>query len=247
MEVVFSKIFYPSYADNIAADDGRMEAIVRVIKDKVSFIEADYASEADISAVHDQEHVERIKRKDLYAISSLAAGGAIQTAKIGLAEPSFGLIRPPGHHAGTNSSLGYCYFNNMAIAIMKLKNEGLIKNCFILDIDLHYGDGTVDILGDHYWAAVYNPASSNREKYLEDVKRVISGVNVDIIGVSAGFDAHVKDWNGFLETEDYRKIGRWVSEAAGRSGGGCFGILEGGYNKKVLGYNVEAFLEGLAH
>jgi acetoin utilization deacetylase AcuC-like enzyme len=246
MKVVFSEIFYPGYADNIAADDGRMEAIVRVIANTVDFFEADYAPEADISAVHDPEHVERIKRKKLYTISSLAAGGAIQTARIGLTEPAFGLIRPPGHHASVNSSLGFCYFNNMAIAMMKLKKEGLIENCFILDIDLHYGDGTVDILGDYDWTAIYNPASIIRRKYLEDVKRVMSRVNVDIIGVSAGFDAHIKDWNGFLETEDYRKIGKWVSQAARRSGSGCFGILEGGYNKKVLGYNVEAFLEGLA-
>ena len=223
-----------------------MEAVVRVIADQVEFVEADFASDTDIAAVHAREHVERVKRKGLYPIASLAAGGAVRAAETGMKEPAFGLIRPPGHHAWTNYSSGYCYFNNMAVAIMKLKNEGLIENCFILDIDLHYGDGTVDILGDRFWAAVYNPASSSRNKYLRDIEQIMSGVNVDIIGVSAGFDGHVKDWNGFLETEDYRKIGKWVSGAARRSGSGCFGILEGGYNKKVLGRNVEAFIEGLA-
>jgi acetoin utilization deacetylase AcuC-like enzyme len=69
---------------------------------------------------------------------------------------------------------------------------------------------------------------------------------VDMIGLSAGFDNHVDDWGGLLNTEDYRDIGRMVREAADRRGAGCFGILEGGYNHAVLGRNVMALIEGLA-
>jgi acetoin utilization deacetylase AcuC-like enzyme len=69
---------------------------------------------------------------------------------------------------------------------------------------------------------------------------------VDMIGLSAGFDNHVEDWGGLLNTEDYRDIGRMVREAADRCGAGCFGILEGGYNHAVLGRNVMALIEGLA-
>ena len=68
---------------------------------------------------------------------------------------------------------------------------------------------------------------------------------VDIIGVSAGFDNHAEDWGGLLSTSDYTEIGRIVREASKSNGGGCFAILEGGYNHSVLGQNVMAFIEGM--
>jgi len=67
----------------------------------------------------------------------------------------------------------------------------------------------------------------------------------DIIGISAGFDNHEKDWGGTLLTEDYYEIGKMVREASIRSNGGCFAILEGGYNHEVLGHNVFALIRGL--
>jgi acetoin utilization deacetylase AcuC-like enzyme len=48
-----------------------------------------------------------------------------------------------------------------------------------------------------------------------------------------------------LTTEDYREMGRLVREASLKNGGGCFAILEGGYNHQVLGDNVLAFIEGM--
>jgi acetoin utilization deacetylase AcuC-like enzyme len=71
-------------------------------------------------------------------------------------------------------------------------------------------------------------------------------LKADMIGISAGFDNHEDDWGGTLKTEDYREIGRMVREAAERCGGGCFGILEGGYNHRVLGRNVMTLIEGLS-
>ncbi len=245
MKVVFSEAFYPCYVEDAAAVEGRMESIVGVIHDKVTFIEAEPASEEDILAVHSQEQVDRVKRMGLYEIASLAAGGGIQAARIGLNEPSFGLIRPPGHHASEFVSWGYCYFNNMAIAVTKLKNEGLIHNCLILDIDLHYGDGTVNILGDKDWVEICNPAGRTREGYIENVRKCLKDVQVDIVGISAGFDNHKKDWGGLMETQDYSTIGKMVRDCCKRFGCSCFALLEGGYSKKVLGYNVEAFIDGM--
>lgn len=66
-----------------------------------------------------------------------------------------------------------------------------------------------------------------------------------MIAVSAGFDNHEDDWGGLLKTEDYKYMGSLVRAAAFRNHGGCFGILEGGYNHSVLGKNVLAFIEGL--
>ena len=245
MKVVFSEAFYPCYVEDAAAVEGRMESIVGVIKDKVIFIDVDPASEKDILAVHSQDHVDRVKRRGLYEIASLAAGGAIQTAMIGLKEPAFGLIRPPGHHASEFVSWGYCYFNNMAIAVTKLKNEGLINTCLILDIDLHYGDGTVNILGEKDWVEIYNPAGRTRENYLKDVEKSLLNFKADMIGISAGFDNHKRDWGGLLETRDYKTIGEMVRETCRKSGAAYFAILEGGYAPKVLGFNVEALIDGM--
>ncbi len=55
----------------------------------------------------------------------------------------------------------------------------------------------------------------------------------------------MEDWGGLLTTGDYREMGQMVREAARKNGGGCFGLLEGGYNHRVLGGNVLAFLEGM--
>ncbi len=245
MKVVFHDDFRRSYTLDPAAAAGRMEAILDVIKDRVDFVTAVPADEEDIAAVHTKYHIENVRRMGIYDIAALAAGGAIQAATIGLEEPCFGLIRPPGHHASANSCWGFCYFNNMAIALEKLRREGKIKNAFILDFDLHFGDGTVNILGGKGYATIFNPSSSNRGEFLKQVAKNLPAEGVDIIGVSAGFDYAKEDWGGVLEKSDYTEIGQMVREAARKCIAGCFGILEGGYNHKVLGHNCMAFLEGL--
>ncbi len=69
---------------------------------------------------------------------------------------------------------------------------------------------------------------------------------VDLIGISAGFDNHEEDWGRLLATEDYFSIGTMVRQTARACGGGCFAILERGYNHDVLGHNVAALIGGLS-
>jgi acetoin utilization deacetylase AcuC-like enzyme len=245
MKVVFHEDFRLCYTSDPAAEGGRMEAIERAIRDRATWVPAIPATEEQIAAVHATLQLERVRRERVYDIAALAAGGAIQAAAIGLTEPCFGLIRPPGHHASAASSWGFCYFNNMAIALETLYREGKIQSALVLDFDLHFGDGTVNILEGRGYATILNPASGDRDAYLREVSRFLLDRKADIIGVSAGFDNHAEDWGGLLATEDYRQMGRMVREAAARNGGGCFGLLEGGYNHRVLGANVLAFLEGL--
>ena len=245
MKVVYHEDFNQVYSSDPASAHGRIEAVVKVIRDRVTFLEANPAGEDDIAYVHTKSHMDRVVREGVYEIAALAAGGAIQAARIGLQEPCFALIRPPGHHASADSSWGFCYFNNMAIALEKLKREGEIKRVFVLDFDLHFGDGTVNILGGKGYVAIYNPSTSDRDAYLRDVREHLFSEGSDIIGVSAGFDNHIEDWGGLLTTADYRKMGCLVRQASKKNGGGCFAILEGGYNHQILGQNVLAFLEGL--
>lgn len=245
MKVIYHEDFNQVYCSDPASASGRIEAVVDVIRDSVNFVEAIPAEKEDIAAVHSEYHINHVTGSGLYDISTLAAGGAIQAAMTGLKEPCFALIRPPGHHASFDNSWGFCFFNNMAVAIQKLKRGGMIEKAIVLDIDLHFGDGTVNLLGGTGFVTLYNPSSSSRGEYLKEVEENLFSEEVDIIGISAGFDNHVEDWGGLLATSDYTEIGRMVREASHKNKGGCFAILEGGYNHRVLGQNVMALIEGM--
>jgi acetoin utilization deacetylase AcuC-like enzyme len=93
---------------------------------------------------------------------------------------------------------------------------------------------------------VHNPSARSRKTYLEEVERLLSKIQVDVIGISAGFDQHVEDWGGLLTTDDYRAIGSLVKDAGQTCGSGYFALLEGGYNHSVLGHNAKALLDGLS-
>ena len=245
MKVYFHDAFYQVYAADPAATAGRMEAVVDALDGRVDFAPIRPATEIDIRRVHSQRHLERVRAEGVFDIAALAAGGAIQAATRAMIEPAFALVRPPGHHASADSCWGFCYFNNMAVALTRLRQEGAFTRAFILDFDLHYGDGNVNILGDRPWVTILNPEASSSAPYLEQTEKALAGEVFDIIGVSAGFDNHEMDWGGLLSTEDYFTLGRMVRRAAKNKQAGCFGILEGGYNHAVLGLNVRAFIRGM--
>ncbi|MEJ5360212.1 MAG: histone deacetylase family protein [Desulfobacterales bacterium] len=246
MKVVFHPAFHAVYTSDPAAAAGRMEAALAGLGPEVEWVEPEAAGQEDLLRAHSAAHIESIRRLGLYEIAALAAGGAIRAAEIGMSEPCFAAIRPPGHHASRDSCWGFCFFNNMAVAVLALAARGLARRVHILDFDLHYGDGTENILGSRPGVSIHNPAAAGRGSYLEEIERTLARAEADVIGVSAGFDNHLEDWGGLLLTEDYRAIGGMVREAAGRLGAGCFALLEGGYNHAVLGENVRAFLAGLS-
>ncbi len=80
-----------------------------------------------------------------------ALGGAMLAAELVASEScrhSFALVRPPGHHATTSSSMGLCFFNNVAVATRKLLKDEGVEKIAILDIDDHFGNGTAEIFYD---------------------------------------------------------------------------------------------------
>ena len=241
------------------------------------FLEPTPASHKDLLKVHTPEHIERIRSgnfwdpdspayENIYEYAVFSAGGAIMAAKVN----GFSLMRPPGHHAGRSgktlgaASLGFCYFNNIAVAVKNLDRKTLI-----LDIDGHHGNGTQDIFqGDkkttyvslhrspHYPGtglhSVGNcinfplPCDTGDELYLETFDNALKQVNmrdVEVVAVSAGFDAHERDLMASLRlsTECYGKIGKKISSL----GLPTFTTLEGGYNPKDLGKNIHEFIQGL--
>ena len=255
MKIVFhERYFNSSYAMDPAASDGRLDGIMALIRrnpELYEIISPNPASEADILRAHGRNHHERIKRDPLlYELAALAAGGAIMAAEKAYdGDPAFAVIRPPGHHASADSCWGFCYFNNVSISLLKLYSEKKISKAFILDFDLHTGDGNINILqnrNDGFKVSILNPAASERRKYLQEVEECMKNLtDVDIFAASAGFDQGIDDWGALLYPEDYTDLGRLMkkySEELCR--GRRYAILEGGYNHEVLGLNTDSFCRG---
>ncbi|MDP9364830.1 MAG: class II histone deacetylase, partial [Chloroflexota bacterium] len=86
-----------------------------------------------------------------YEVARLAAGGAmaaVDAAVAGVARRSFVLYRPPGHHAVRDRGMGYCLFNNVAIAARHAQNAHGIERVLIVDWDVHHGNGTQEAFWD---------------------------------------------------------------------------------------------------
>lgn len=250
MKVIFHERFHDVYTHDPAASEGRMRAITSAILGIYEFVEPVPASEIDLKLVHSPPHIGSVAyQSHLYEIARLAAGAAIEAARMAYdGEPAFGLIRPPGHHASPSSCWGFCYFNNIAVAIKRLLADGKIKSAFILDFDLHYGDGTANIFAGTESVEYFHPKGELRLDFIDSIRKKLDRVGgYDILAVSAGFDRHEDDWGGMLTTEDYETIGVLLKEfAIDKCKGRRFGVLEGGYNHLVLGLNVRSFLKGFS-
>jgi acetoin utilization deacetylase AcuC-like enzyme len=107
-----------------------------------------------LSLVYDKEYVSLIKRasknsqwldsdtytnKDSYDCACYAVGASIKAAE----ENGFAVVRPPGHHATKDRAMGFCLFNNIAVAAQHMAKKG--KKVFIIDFDNHHGNGTQEI------------------------------------------------------------------------------------------------------
>jgi acetoin utilization deacetylase AcuC-like enzyme len=247
-------VYHPLYEEDCPTVSAEMPERVAVICDELKgdfeFVTPQAATEEDILMVHTRPLLEEVKRDPLlFEVASLAVGGAIQAAQLAWeGVPAFGLVRPPGHHASPASHWGFCFFNNMAIAVEKLITEGTLERVLILDIDLHFGDGTDNFFQGRSDVVVANIQEEERNAFLEKVAETLdSTFPYDLIAISAGFDRYRLDWGGTLEMDDYRVIGEMVAEkAVSFCHGRRFAILEGGYYLPHLGENARSLIKGLA-
>ncbi|MBU2008862.1 MAG: histone deacetylase family protein [Chloroflexi bacterium] len=255
--VIYHPAYLTVYSKEAAAEPGRIEAILKEFWGVPGFVftQPEPANVEDIRRVHTQRQIDNVKSKgnELYDTALLSAGGALLASEMAMAgEVSMAINRPPGHHAGPDSSWGFCYFNNIAVAVMKLLDEKKIERALIVDFDLHWGDGTFytfdDPQNDDPRVTYFHLVSQggDRTMLLQKLEAFLAEPRqYDILAVSAGFDASKSDWGGIFEIQDYTTIGTLLKRAAERnSSGRRFAVLEGGYNQKVLGKNVKAFLDG---
>lgn len=197
-----------------------------------------------------------------------AAGASVCAMDIARqGEFAFSLMRPPGHHATANRPMGFCYLNNLAIAVLQARAAGVARVA-VLDFDLHHGNGTEAILLDQLDCAFFSmheypaypgtgaesyanahnyplPPESSREKVRHTWERVLcemSQFKPDLIAVSAGFDMFKNDPLGHqkLEIEDFHWLGATIRQLQVPT----FSVLEGGYSPELPDL-ILAYLRGL--
>ena len=279
MKIIFSeKCLEYNWPGHIERPE-RVRQALGILRERHDFLEPEPASREDLLTVHSREYVDMIKNaeagsylngdtpapRNIYEYALLSAGAALLAAK----EKGFSFMRPPGHHAGRNgramgaSTLGFCYFNNIAIAVKKLDQSTLI-----LDIDGHHGNGTQEIFqGDPKVSFISLhrhptypgtglvsqgnclnfplPYSAGDSLYLKTLEKALSQVeisNIDVVAISAGFDAHQGDLASLgLTSSCYREIGHVV----GALKKPVFGVLEGGYIGEYVGRDTHELITGI--
>jgi acetoin utilization deacetylase AcuC-like enzyme len=182
--------------------------------------------------------------------AALRAAGAVIAATdsvlAGEMENAFCAVRPPGHHAERNKAMGFCFFNNIAIAAKYALERHGLKRVAIVDFDVHHGNGTENILsGDDRVLMVsffqhpffpYSGFEGHASNMVNlpvpaytkgmDVRELIEMMWIprleefkpEMIFISAGFDAHREDDMGQmgLVEQDYAWITQRIKDVAKR-------------------------------
>ncbi len=202
-----------------------------------------------------------------HARASVAAAlDALKLARAG--KNVFSLMRPPGHHAMREKSMGFCYLNNIAIAALEASATGA-KRVAVFDFDVHHGNGTEDILlnrpGVEFFSVHQHPAypgtgaencgrncfnypvgpGTPRLTYRAKLAHALDDLRSfrpDLVAVSAGFDAYLRDplADGSLLAEDFH----WLGQMLRQLNVPLFTLLEGGYSRD-LPELVFAYLKGV--
>jgi acetoin utilization deacetylase AcuC-like enzyme len=252
-----------------------------VLLERFAWEPAPAATVADVLRCHTRALVERVElsqdetwfdadtvaTETSYEAALLAAGTAIAAVE----RQGFALARPPGHHAMRDRAMGFCLFNNAAIAARYAQAQLAFSRVAILDWDVHHGNGTQAIFWDddtvlyvsmHQWpfypgtggpdeqrSTTLNvplPAGSGDDEYLRVLDELVAPTmerfEPEFLIVSAGFDAHAEDPLAWMNVTE-----GGFRELARRSlafAPRVAAVLEGGYNLATLPTLVAGAVEG---
>jgi acetoin utilization deacetylase AcuC-like enzyme len=237
----------------------------------------------DLERCHTDAHVELVRTaagpvwldgdtvcsETSWEAATLAAGAALEAVE----REAFALVRPPGHHALPGRAMGFCLFNNAAVAARYAQEELGLGRVAIVDYDIHHGNGTQELFEEddsvlyaslHRWPfypgtggpeeqrdtlvnVVMRAGTGDREwlqAFADEVEPRVREFDPELLIVSAGFDAHVLDPLG--DTAVTEAGFREISRRCAALAPRVAAVLEGGYNLATLPRLVEAALDGFS-
>ncbi len=256
---------------------------LRALLEHFEWADGRSARREDLLRCHTPAHVHRIESIERetwldgdtvadassYEAALLAAGTAIQAAE----EGAFALVRPPGHHALPDRAMGFCLFDNVAIAARWAQAELGLRRVAILDWDVHHGNGTQAIFWAdptvffaslHQWPFypgtggpdeqnettlnVPLAAGSGDDEFLDALEELVAPAlarfEPELLLVSAGFDAHASDPLARMEVSEDGF--RELARRSATYAPRVAAVLEGGYNLATLPALVAAAHDGFS-
>jgi acetoin utilization deacetylase AcuC-like enzyme len=240
------------------------------IAEHLARYDAPFATDEQLERVHPREYVRAIREvapaegtvhldpdtamnpHTLQAALRAAGAGVLATDLVlkGEANSAFCPVRPPGHHACIARAMGFCIFNNVAVAARHAVRAHGLQRVAIVDFDVHHGNGTEDIFSDdehvlmasifqhpfYPYSGTEDPAPNMHNVPLaagaggKELRRAVTEVwlpaleefKPQLVFFSAGFDAHVEDDMAMLRftDTDYRWVTEQMAEIARRHANG---------------------------
>lgn len=257
-------------------------------------VQVEPAAREDLLRVHTEEHVDTIRNTCAYGYpypdldtsmgrgswdaALLAAGGAIAACRAVMDKQYdnvFWAMRPPGHHAERDYAMGFCLFNNIAVAAQWLREEAGLKRVAILDWDIHHGNGTQHIFYEDdsvYYASIHQhphyPGTGSPDERGKNNTNLnvqmppgcapeewLAAMDKMILPEFARFDPEFLLISSGFDAHRLDPLGRQLLEAdhfaemtrrvRAVAGGRIVSLMEGGYHLDALGASAVAHFKAL--